>query len=247
MQNLKFYLSILIVFVCASTFAQGTTQVSHFDKVIISPHIQTTFVQGEKESVTVDNSSVSKDKIHIEVNGNTLRIYLDGAKEIDKTQTTYENGYKEKRPIYNGTLVTVTVTYKTMNVLSVRGDEEHVCKSKLTGDNFALKIYGDARVVLDKVDLGELRAVLYGESTLDILSGKVKDQKYTSYGESKINSLDVDGNTGRITAYGESNFRMNISDEIHISSFGDSKLEYKGNAEISKGLNINQPQISKID
>ena len=204
-------------------------------------------MQGDKESVTIDNSSVSNDKIHIEVNANTLRIYLDGAKEVDKTETTYENGYKEKRPIYNGTLVKATVTYKTMNVLSVRGEEKQLCESELAGDNFTLRIFGNSHVVLNKVNLGELHAVLYGESTLDILSGKVKDQKYTSYGESKINSLDVNGNTGKITAYGESNFRMNISDEIHISSFGDSKLEYKGDAVISKGLNINQPQISRID
>ncbi len=247
MKNLKFYTSVLMVFISTITFAQTTKEVAHFDKVIISPHIQTTFVRGDKESVTIDNSVVSDDKIHIEVNGNTLRIYLDGAKDVEKNKTTYENGYKEKQPLYHGTVVKATVTYRTMNVLSVRGEETQLCESALKGDKFTLKVYGDSKVVLNEVALGELHATLYGESTLDILSGSVKDQKYTVYGESKINTLGVNGNTGRITAYGEADFTMNISDAIKITSFGESKLAYKGDPVITKGINIDGPRITKID
>ncbi|HVZ95853.1 MAG TPA: DUF2807 domain-containing protein [Chitinophagaceae bacterium] len=247
MKNFKFYISLLVLFICAGAFAQTTKEVNHFDKVIISPHIQATFVQGDKENVTIDNSTVSDDKIHIEVNGNTLRIYLDGAKDIEKNKTTYENGYKEKQPVYKGTVVKATITYKTMNVLSIRGEETHLCQSVLKGDKFTLRMYGESHVVFNEVALGELHAILYGESTLDILSGSVKNQRYTAYGESKINTLGVNGNTGKITAYGEANFSMNVSGEIRITSFGESKLEYKGNAVITKGVNIDGPQITKLD
>jgi hypothetical protein len=247
MLRLKFSLTILIVFVFEATFAQNTTTVNHFDKVIISPHVQVTFIEGNEESVNIEKNTVSNEKINIEVNNKTLRIYLDGAKELDKNETVYENGYKEKRPIYKGTVVTATVTYKTLDDLSVRGEETHVCKSLLKGDKFRLKIYGESRVFLNEVNLGELQTTLYGESFLEIMSGSIKDQKYTAYGESKINSLNIKNNTTKITTYGESNFRVNVSEDIKITAYGDATVEYKGNPKITKGLNIGEVHIDKID
>lgn len=247
MLKLKFSLTILIVFVFEATFAQNTTAVNHFDKIIISPHVQVTFIEGNEESVTVEKSTVSNEKINIEVNNGTLRIYLEGAKEVEKNETVYENGHKEKRPIYKGTVVTATVTYKTLDDLSVRGEETQVCKSLLKGDKFRLKIYGESQVYLNDVSLGELQTTIYGESFLEIKSGTIKNQKYTVYGESKVNSLGINNSTTKITAYGEANFRVNVSDEIKITAFGEASLEYKGNPTINKGLHIGEMQINKID
>lgn len=246
MLKLKYYLSVIIIFVCPAAIAQTTT-VNHFDKVIISPYISVTFVEGNEESVTVENTTVSSDKINIEVHDNTLRIYLDGAKDIPKNKKSYENGYKEKHSIYNGTVVTATVTYKTMNELSVRGEETQVCKSLLKGDKFKLQIYGESHVYLNEVNLGELQTTIYGESFLDIKSGTIRNQRYTVYGESKINSLGINSSTTKITAYGEANFRLNVSDEIKITAFGETSLEYKGNPVINKGLHFWEIQIAKID
>jgi hypothetical protein len=139
------------------------------------------------------------------------------------------------------------VTYKTLNDLSVRGEETQVCKSLLKGDKFSLKIYGESKVFLDEVDLGELKTTIYGESVLEIKSGSIADQKYVSYGESKINSLGIKSNTTKITAYGEADFLVNVSDKIKITAYGDATLGYKGNPEITKGLNIGDVRIDRID
>jgi hypothetical protein len=176
-----------------------------------------------------------------------LRVYLDGAKEITKNKKVYDDKYEQRQPIYKGTVVSAIVTYKTMNDLSVRGEETQVCKSLLKGDKFRLKIYGEAHVILTKVNLGELQTTIYGESVLDVKSGSIDHQKYTTYGDSKINSLAVDGHTARIIAYGESNFQLNTSKEIKITAIGEAKLEYKGNAVVSKGLHIGEMQIAKLD
>ena len=247
MLKLKCYLTILVVFGFKTTFAQTTTAVGHFNKVIVSPHVQVTFIQGDEESVTIEKSTVNSDKINIDVSGKTLRIYLDGAKELTKNEVIYEDGNKVKRPIYKGTVVSAIVTYKTLDDLSVRGEETQVCKSLLKGNKFRLKIYGESQVFLNEVDLEELRATIYGESLLEIKSGSIADQKYIAYGESKINSLAIKGNTTKITAYGEANFQVNVSDEIKITAYGEATLAYRGNPEISKGLNIGKVQIDKID
>ncbi len=247
MQKLKYYILMLLFFGIKTTFSQTTTTVNHFDKIIISPHIEVTFIEGDEEKVTIEKSTVGNEKINIKVNDKTLRIYLDGAKEVDKTETVYENGNKEKRSIYKGTVITATVTYKTLKELSVRGEETQVCKSLLKGDKFRLKIYGESHVFFNEVKLGELQTTIYGESVLEIKSGSIINQRYTAYGESKINSFAISCNTSKITAYGEANFRLNVSDEIRITAFGEAKLEYKGNPKISKGLNIGKVEIDKID
>jgi hypothetical protein len=229
-----------------TTFAQTTT-VDHFNKIIISPHIQVTFVEGDEEKVSIEKKSVSNDKINIEVSGKTLRIYLDDAKEFTKNETVYEDGHETKRPIYKGTVVVATVTYKTLDELSVRGEETMWCKSLLKGDEFKLKLYGESNVLLDKVSLGNLTTTTYGESSLIIKSGSITDQKYTAYGESRINSRGITGNTAKLTAFGEADFQLNVKDEIKITSFGNAKLKYKGNPTITKGLNIGGVEIARID
>jgi hypothetical protein len=243
----KTWISLLLFFAFKTASGQNIINVNHFDKVIVSPHIEVTFIEGNEEKVTIEKSTVSDDKINIEVNGKTLRIYLDDAKEVEKTQTVYENGNKVKRPIYKGTVVTATVIYKTLVDLSVRGEETIVCQSLLKGEKFDLKIYGESDVVLNEVSLGKLKTILYGESNLIIKAGSVKEQKYTAYGESKINSLGIDNELTKITAYGESNFKINASQEIKLTAFGEAAVEYKGNPIITKGLKVGEIKISKID
>ena len=63
-----------------------TIKVETFNKIIISPHIQVVFVEGEEESVTVESITESMDKLNIEVKGKTLRIYLDDAKMVTKSE-----------------------------------------------------------------------------------------------------------------------------------------------------------------
>jgi len=244
----KFYLSILLFFLFTNGIAQvSVTQVNPFDKAIISPHIEVTFIEGDEEKVTIENSTVSSDKINIEVNGNTLRIYLDDAKELDKYETVYENGNKVKKPVYTGTVVTAIVMYKKMQELSVRGEETIICKSVLTGDNFRLKIYGESKVFLKEVNLSNMHTTIYGESLLEIKAGSIKDQKFVAYGESKINGTEIKNNNTKITVYGESEFNLNVSDEIRITAYGEAEVAYRGNPVISKGINIGEVKFTRLD
>lgn len=144
-------------------------------------------------------------------------------------------------------MVVATVTYKTLDNLSVRGEQTILCKSPLKGDRFKLKIYGESNVILNEVHLGELQTTIYGESHLEIKSGDIKNQKYTAYGDSKVNSLGINGNSSQITAYGEPAFKINVTDEIKITSYGEANLNYRENPSINKGINIGQVHATKID
>jgi hypothetical protein len=231
--------------ICNSVIAQEKISIEHFDKVIISPHIQVSFIEGNEEAVTIEKNTESEEKLNIEVKNKTLRVYLDDAREITKNEKVKKNGREMKKPIYKGTVVTAIITYKTLKELSLRGEEIIVCESPLKEKKFRLKIYGESNVTLNKVDIERLRTSIYGESILNIKAGEIKEQKIRAYGASKVNALEAKTQTTKITAYGESDFFINASEEIKITAYGEASLEYKGNPEIKKGLVLGGLKVNR--
>jgi hypothetical protein len=73
--KIQLYLAVLLMGGTTAA-AQTTKHVNHFDKVIISPHVEVTFVPGNEEKVTIEKSTVKSDKVIIEVDNHTFRIYL---------------------------------------------------------------------------------------------------------------------------------------------------------------------------
>ena len=246
MNKLFFFTAVFTFFTLENIVAQQTT-VAHFDKAIISPHVQATFIRGEKESVTIESCSVSKDKVNIESNGKTLRVYLDGAKEVTKNEKVDENGHNVKKSIYQGTVLVVTVTYKTLEGLSVRGEETMLLKSKIDQESFNLTLYGESKIYFNEVQLKEMYTTIYGESYLELKSGNITDQKFTAYGESKVNALGIKNNITRATLYGEAKLELNASDQIKVTAFGEAKIGYKGTPEIKRGLSIGNAKIYKME
>jgi len=239
-------LSILVLSIGQVLAQTKTFSVNSFDKVIVSPHIQVDFIQADKESVVIDDISVSLEKLNVETSGNTLEIYLDDAKMTTKNETEKNNDYKVKRPIYKGTIVKATIYYKNLNELSLRGEEKFICKSLLNSEKFKLRIYGEAEVKLNEVKLATLSTIIYGESILEIKKGAIGNQKITAYGESEINALDVETESAKITLYGESNVNLNVSKALKITSYGEANIKYTGNPKINKGIVIGETTIEKI-
>lgn len=220
--------------------------VEPFHKVIISPYIQATFVQGDKESVTINGIIADSSKLHVEVNHGTLRIYLDGAKDIPhNTHGDYKGD--GSYPLYPNHAVIATIVYRKLDALSLRGEETYLCESPLSARLFHLWVYGESRVIFTEVHFNKMRSKIYGESSLDIKSGVVNRQYYTCYGEGKVNTTGITGQRSKITAYGEAEFRLNVSDRIKITSIGQAKLCYMGNPDIVKGIHIGGVDVKKLD
>lgn len=237
----------VFLFIANSILAQSKPiSVDHFDKIIVSPHIELNLVEGNEESVLIENAKLSDDKINVEVDGKTLRVYLDGAKMVTKSEK-YDNGeWSGKHSIYNGTMATATITYKNLDVLSVRGEEVITCESAIEQDDFKLRIYGESKVYFNSVSVEKLIVSIYGESYLEIKNGDVQRQVYRAYGESEVNTLEMGNTSTKITAYGESNFRVNVSDELKVTCYGEASINYKGDATVDKGIVIGEASVRKI-
>ncbi|GAA4275097.1 head GIN domain-containing protein [Aquimarina gracilis] len=249
MTKVSQYLVAIVLFLVSiiTSYAQEIISVEKFNKAIISPHIQVTFEEGPEESVTIESASVSRDKINIEVEGKTLRIYLDGAKMITKTEKEYNHkGWKTRKPIYKGTQVVAKVTYKNIKELSIRGEEIIVCKSPIEQEDFKLKVYGEPKITMNALKTEGLNVTMYGEGYLEVKEGSVDSQKYTVYGEGEVNTLGMNNGRTKITAYGEGNFRINVSDNLKVTAYGEATVAYNGNPSINKGIIIGKAKIQKM-
>ena len=246
MRQLKNILAAAILLSISLATDAQTTPVGHFHKVIISPYIQATFVQGDEESVTINGIIVDSSKLHVEVKGGTLRLYLEGAKDVPHNQRE-SDGDQQSHHLYPNHAVIAKIVYRKLDALSLRGEETYLCESPLSVDKFNLHVYGSSKVIFTEVHFGSMHTTIYGESSLDIRSGAVNKQYYTCYGEGKINTTAITGQEGRITAYGEAEFKLNVSDRIHITAFGEAKLRYMGNPAITKGINIGGVDMQKLD
>jgi hypothetical protein len=237
-------LSTALLIVAASTLYSQTITTRSFDKVIVSPYIEATFIQGDQERVVINQSVVDRDKLHVETNHGTLRIYLEGAKEVPRNSRENRNS---GRDLYPPHAVTATIYYKKLDALSLRGEEHFTCASPLSVAHFTLKLYGEPIITFAAVQINELHATIYGEGSVEMQSGSVNRQSYTCYGEGKVNTSAISSDEAKLTAYGEAVFRMNVSGQIKITSFGEAKLRYKGNAQIVKGINVGGVDVARLD
>lgn len=245
----KFTLSIVAFFfaVLSINAQDKTTPVSSFKKIIISPHIEAIFQKGESSSVTIENAKLDIDKINIEEKGKTLRIYLDGAKELTENQKIKQNGWEKKVPLYNETMATVIITYTDMEEVSIRGEEVIRFKSPLEQNELNLIIYGESKVYLEEVNLQELHVAIYGDSYLEIKKGEITSSRYRTYGASEINATEPTTNKTRIAAYGDNNIRVHVSDKLIVSAFGEANVIYSGNPSVQRKLIIGDAVIRQIN
>ncbi len=215
-----------------------------FNKVIASPKVNLILEQGEQESIRLVYSNVEPSKINIKVQGNTLRVYLDDAKVTEKTQRINNH---EKRSVYHGASVTAYVTYKELEYLEIRGNQELTCNGPLKAERFTLKAYGENEINLASVKTEYLRTSLYGDNDLKIKGGKAEFQKYKLYGENKIDTQNLKSFSATTTIFGESRIKLSTQDNLKVNAFGESQVSYNGNANVNKGLIFGKTIITKLN
>jgi len=241
-------ITILTAGILSTGAAYGQTgPVGHFHKVIVSPYIQVTFIQGDEESVTINHSIVDINKLHVEVHRGTLRLYLDGAKNLPHDQWDGNDGNRQGHRLYPRHAIIATVVYKKLDALSLRGEESFLVQSPLSVKRFHLRAYGETAVTLTEVHIAKMHSTIYGECSVDIKAGVANRQYFTSYGDGKINTTAITGREAKVTAFGEAEFRVNVSDLIKITSFGDAKVCYRGDPDIVKGIHFGGVDIQKLD
>ena len=235
------------LFINSNLNAQKTIKLdASFDKVIVSPHIETIFKKGNEPSIEIQDINVPIEKFKYELIKGTLQVYLEGAKTYTKNKKIANRNYKRKIPLYNNRVVTLIITYVDVDTFSIRGEEKITFQTPLIQDECKLLIYGKSEVTINNIEIDKLNVSIYGDSFLNMENGTIKKQKITAYGASKVMAADVVSKETKITVYGDGTFQLNASEKIKVSSYGEATVLYKGNATLRKGIVIGESIIKKV-
>jgi hypothetical protein len=238
----KIIIAVLALVVSAGAFGQNTKEkdLNDFDRLVLSPHINLVLTQGDQEHIRMEYENVDLRDINVEVSGNTLRIFLENAKIIDK-QERYD--YSMSRSIYQDARITAYVTFKDLEYLEIRGDQQVTVESPIRADQFRMKIYGENDVRMKNIQTEYFKVIMYGENELNIDEGKVEYQKYTMYGENIVDVSRVRSLHATTKAYGESEISLHVEHELQVSALGEPIIMYSGNPKVNRGLIIGEAKI----
>ena len=227
--------TLLIAASALSSFAQAIEKnVGHFNKLVVSPRINLIMVAGDEESVKINYANVDASKINIVVKNHALHIYLDGSKYTEKRERVKKDGWVDKESVYRHASITAYVTYRQLDKLVVRGEQEVEVRSAIDNKKFKLSAYGECEITLASLQTGKFKASLYGQHTLKIKSGEVDTQKYKLFGENKIDAQAIQSEEIASTTYGESRLKFNAHESLHLVTFGESDVKVKGGAEVNR-------------
>ncbi len=227
--------SLLLAATAFSSTAQTIEKnVGHFKKVVVSPKINLVMVAGENESIKINYANIDVSKINIVVKNNSLHIYLDGSKYTEKRERVKKDGWVDRESVYRNASITAYVTYRKLDKLVVRGEQEVDVQSAIENKKFKLSAYGECDITLASLQTGKFKASLYGQHTLKIKAGEVDTQKYKLFGENKIDTQAIQSEEIASATYGESKLKLNARESLRLVTFGESDVKVNGGADVNK-------------
>jgi len=244
---MKFFISLMCFIFCSTAIkAQVANRAAApFEKVILSPHIDLELVNGEQEKIEIIDLAVPEEELITEVKNGTLKIYLKDAKTFTKHVKEGHGRNKKTEPVYNVRMAQVRITYRQLDELTVKGEETVVCSGILQSENFKLKMYGEAALVIEEARIYDLKAKLYGANELMVKAGQIDNQILKTYGESNLNLKNIINYNTKIIAYGESSFYIQTRDRIKVITVGESKVYYSGSAKVNEGIMLGGSEVKK--
>lgn len=233
----------LCLLLCLATITKAQDKKDYpvlpFNKLIVSPYINVVLQKGIEEKVEISRRRVDESDIHVDIDGQTLRIYLEGSRLTPRN--IRENGMSLE--MYRDSEVTAYVTYKSLKKLSVRGDQRVVCESPLKGKKFKLKAFGDNQVILSGVETDFFKAAMYGDNRVEIDGGQSMKSKFLSFGDNEVNARHYEADFTKTTSFGDGEFSFNARDVIKVVAFGDADIQYRGGAYLERGLILGDSDI----
>ena len=236
-------LTLILSCLTLSAFSQEINKdLKHFTRIVASPRINVILEKGDHEAVRLTYSNVDSEHINIDVTGKTLRIYLDDARKVERMKGQ-RDGHGNRESVYQDAAITAYVTYKELDMLEIRGNQELTCKDPLEAETFTLRAYGENEIHLASLRTGFFKAKLYGENHLRIDKGRTLEQKFMLYGENKIDTKGLRSDYIITSIFGEGSLMINSAEEVRIDAFGEPRIYVDGGANINKRLVIGKANI----
>jgi len=222
-----------------------TIAVEHFDQVVVSPHIQAVFKQGEQESITIEELTISSEKMNIEVTDQVLKVYLHKA-EAEVNMDDQQSVNWEDNSVYSGTIAKIVITYKDLGKIALVGEEKFSFIDKMQQQNLKMKLIGKTKIFIKEAAIENLDITSFGRNYLEVSSGVVPNQSITAFGEDELALANVESEVTSIKSLGNAKMKLNVSKKLKVTSLGNAHIMYKGDAKVSKGIMLGNSKVEQL-
>lgn len=227
------FLSILLSscneFNCISGSGNQVSQdrkVEAFTRLETSGSFKVILKQGSGYSLRIIADDNILKEIDTDVRGNTLIIDMDGS-------------------FCDGGPITIYVNSQEYEGVDASGAVEILSDGKLSVKDFELDLSGSSKIDLD-INAAEVKTSSSGASEI-FLKGQAGSHELNLSGSSSVEALDFVVGRYRIESSGASSSRINVLNELNISSSGSSDVVYRGNPSSVKNNESGASSLKKID
>ncbi|MFP4339494.1 MAG: GIN domain-containing protein [Cyclobacteriaceae bacterium] len=193
-----------------------------FSKVFISDKIDLHLVEGKEEAAWVSYENVDKDDIRLEVRGKKLRVYLKDCRRGCKPHS-YPNGR-----------VKLHLTYRNLEKLVVKGQQQVSHEGQLNQEAFVLKTYGDSKVMIDDIQSNLFKASLFGDGHLQAGKGSVSEMIIKSYGDQEVSLSQLSADFTKVKVFGDSYVDVQVREKLHLMVLGALNLRCSGSPSLRR-------------
>ena len=226
--------SVLTLLFAASTilsFGQKRTiDVSSFSELSLGIPATLYLKQGSSESVEIECDDEIFDKIEVEQRSDELVIKKEG-------KWNWNDGWRKSE-------VTIYVTMKEIEEISVSGSGNIESKGTLKTEDLRLAISGSGDMELD-IESDDLDLRISGSGSLS-LNGEAKEAEAKISGSGKVKAEDLSVNIFEASISGSGSCYITATDEVNANISGSGSVYYAGNPDKVRSNSSGSGKIRKL-
>lgn len=182
---------------------------SDYDKVSVGGSFDVILIKGKEGKITIEGEENIIPYLETEVNRNTLQVK-----------------YKKNTNIRTTKRLTVTITYKNINKVSLGGSGNITNEGIIKSNDFTVALGGSGNITL-KVNADKVNSKIGGSGNIKLSGSSIKlDCSIAGSGSIKAYELSTD--TLNATIAGSGNIRATVKNKIKAKVVGSENIYYKG-------------------
>ncbi len=189
-----------------------TRNTSDYDQVRVAGFFDVELVSGNEGKITVEAESNFMEHIMTEVNGSSLKIYVEKGVNL---RPTWNKGIK------------ITVPFEDLDMVTLSGSGDVVGKDVIKAANFSTGVSGSGDVTL-KLDVATLEGKVTGSGDLR-LDGQTNDAEYRVTGSGDIHAFSVKAQDVDAKVTGSGDIRAHCDGYLTARITGSGDIKYSGN------------------
>ncbi|WP_397446178.1 head GIN domain-containing protein [Polaribacter sp. R77954] len=183
---------------------------SEYDAIGVGGSFDVVLIKGKEGNIKIEGEENIIPYVETEVQGNTLKIK-----------------YKKNTNIRTTKRLTVTVTYKDIDAISLGGSGNISCQGTLKTDELKTSLGGSGNISL-AVDANEVIANIGGSGNIK-LAGISNDFTCSIAGSGSIKAYELKTDNLSATIAGSGSIRTTVNQKIKAKVVGSGSIYYKGN------------------